>query len=61
MVDKSRNFNFDKNEESNLKEIIKDILNKLKSSELTIMLSYHSYLGKSILYLYLIIVFCHEV
>ena len=39
------NFNIDKNKESNLKEIIKDILNKLKSSELTIMLSYHSYLS----------------
>ena len=39
------NFDFNKNKEKYLKEIIKDVLNKLTCSEISIMSSYHNYLS----------------
>ena len=39
------NFTFEKNKEQILKELIKDILNKLSCSEISIMTSYHNYLS----------------
>ena len=39
------NYDFDKNKEQFLNEIIKDILNKLSCSEISIMSSYHNYLS----------------
>ena len=44
MINES-NFNFERNKEQLLKDITKDILNKLTFSEISIMSSYHSYLS----------------
>ena len=44
-INNDPDFYIDKNKEQILKEITKDILNKLTSSEISIMTSYHSYLS----------------